>query len=242
VPRSMQGLGPDGCTVLMALENSDSETASLLDWINHTPRDVLACDLGVDASALRSIPDHAPLLFAAAIPGALSDDQSRQHQASVPAPFHFPLMSVRPIEAKGGRIRIADMNNFRASTKLCATLVELEPGGMRELHFHPNADELTMILSGSGRMTVLAGKAGANTVDLSQNSVAYIPRLWGHTIQNTGSVPMRFLEVMDSGEYRDISLKNWLANMPPALMNAHTGIDPAFFRNLGKDKTPIMPV
>jgi oxalate decarboxylase len=38
-------------------------------------------------------------------------------------------------------VQIADSRNFLANTYVAASLVTLVPGGLRELHWHPNADE-----------------------------------------------------------------------------------------------------
>jgi len=35
-------------------------------------------------------------------------------------------------------------------------MVTVHPGGLRELHWHPNADEWQYFISGKGRMTVVA--------------------------------------------------------------------------------------
>ena len=34
-----------------------------------------------------------------------------------------------------------DSRNFKAAKTISAALVEVEPGGLRKLHWHPNADE-----------------------------------------------------------------------------------------------------
>jgi mannose-6-phosphate isomerase-like protein (cupin superfamily) len=41
-------------------------------------------------------------------------------------------------------------------SSVAAALVTIKPGGMRELHGHPNADEWQYFLKGSARMTVSA--------------------------------------------------------------------------------------
>jgi len=37
----------------------------------------------------------------------------------------------------------------------------------------------------------------------------------GHYIENTGSTPLRFLEVFKNSDYADVSLNQWLALTPP---------------------------
>jgi oxalate decarboxylase len=60
----------------------------------------------------------------------------------------FHLSQQPPTRSPGGNVRIADSRNFPISTDVAAALVEVEPGHMRELHWHPNADEWQYYISG----------------------------------------------------------------------------------------------
>jgi len=45
-------------------------------------------------------------------------------------------------------------------------VVEANPGGLRELHWHPNGDEWLYGIEGQARMGVFAGQGQARTFDL----------------------------------------------------------------------------
>jgi oxalate decarboxylase len=47
--------------------------------------------------------------------------------------------------------QIADSRDFKASTTIAAALVTVHPGGMREMHWHPNADEWNITSKGRRR-------------------------------------------------------------------------------------------
>ena len=51
------------------------------------------------------------------------------------------------------RSLVIGVRNFPETT-LSALVVELDPGAMRELHWHPDADEWQYYLAGEARMTV----------------------------------------------------------------------------------------
>ena len=57
-------------------------------------------------------------------------------------PFTFSLKG-QPFarETAAGTVQIADSSNFRVSKTIASALVTLRPGALRELHWHPNADE-----------------------------------------------------------------------------------------------------
>ena len=66
----------------------------------------------------------------------------------------FETSEMKPTKVTaGGEVKIIDAKNFPITT-ISAAIVTLKPGGLRELHWHPNADEWQYYISGKGRMTV----------------------------------------------------------------------------------------
>ena len=74
------------------------------------------------------------------------------------------MLAQELIKTSGGTVRITDSTNFPVSTTIAAALVELEPGALRELHWHPNNDEWQYYIEGQGRMTVFASEGKARTL------------------------------------------------------------------------------
>jgi oxalate decarboxylase len=135
------------------------------------------------------------------------------------------MLQQDPIEVPGGRVRIVDSHNFPAASTIAAALVELDPGAMRELHWHPNNDEWQYYISGRGQMTVFASSGMARTFDYQAGDVGYVPFAMGHYLLNTGPEPLRVLELFRSDHYADVSLNQWLSLVPPELVQAHLNLD-----------------
>jgi oxalate decarboxylase len=150
------------------------------------------------------------------------------------------LFAQNPIKVAGGQVRIVDSSNFPAATTIAAALVEVEPGGMRELHWHPNTDEWQYHISGYGRMTVFASGGKARTFDYQAGDVGYVPFAMGHYIENTGDEPLRFLEMFRSSYFADISLNQWMALTPPELVQAHLNLDQSTMAALHKEKLIVV--
>src|SRR5205814_7386887 len=113
--------------------------------------------------------DHLPdpserYIFPAPIPGPLSTDRI---PGAVPVPNRFShrMMAQEPIATKSGSVRITDSRVFPASTTIAAALVEVNPGGMRELHWHPNTDEWQYYIEVQARMGVFCASGQASTLD-----------------------------------------------------------------------------
>ncbi len=245
IPHSIQGL-EEGCEFLLVFDDGDfSENATFLisDWFAHTPREVLAKNFGVPEAAFANLPkdvERTRWIFAGQVPGPLASDGVQAPAGAVPVSYSYRLSAQEPITLAGGQARIVDSSNFPAASTIAAALVEVEPGGMRELHWHPNTDEWQYYISGQGRMTVFASSGKARTFDYQAGDVGYIPFAMGHYIENTGDEPLRFLELFRSSSFADISLNQWMALTPPALVQAHLNLDQQTMAALRKDKPVIV--
>ena len=245
IPHSIQGLeGPeDGCEFLLVFDDggfSEDSTFLITDWLAHTPRDILAKNFGLPENAFDGIPQKELYIFPGPKPGPLADDKLGG-AGPVPKAFSHRMLAQEPIRTKGGTVRITDSSNFPASTTIAAALVEIEPGGMRELHWHPNGDEWQYYLSGKGRMTVFGSESKARTFDYQAGDVGYVPFAMGHYIENTGTETLTFLEMFKSPRYADVSLTQWMALTPHALVQAHTKMDRAQIDGLSTQKHPVVP-
>jgi oxalate decarboxylase len=244
LPHSIQGLADDGCEVLLVVDNAhfDSHSTFLLtDWLAHTPREVLAQNFEVPESAFANLPDHELDIFQAPVPGPLSADRIAG-AGPVPEPFTHHLLAQEPVRTKGGSFRIADSRVFKASKTIAAALIEIEPGGMRELHWHPIADEWLYFLSGEARMGVFDANGDAGTFDYQAGDVGYVPRPMGHYVVNRGTTTLRFLGAFRSDRVVEASLSKWLALTPHELVRAHLHIDESVLAKIPVRHTPIVPV
>jgi len=244
VPHSIQGLNPDGCEFLLVFDDGDfdeDDTFLITDWFKHTPNDVLAKNFGVPASLFGRTPDPSErYIFPAPVPGPLSSDKIGGSKATQQS-FSHRMMAQQPIKTKSGTVRITDSNVFTVSKTIAAALVEIEPGGLRELHWHPNADEWQYYIEGQSRMGVFASSGQARTFDFRAGDVGYVPFAMGHYVENTGTGPLRFLEMFKSSYYADLSLDTWMALTPPELVEAHLNLDQQVMDALRKEKVPVVP-
>ncbi len=149
------------------------------------------------------------------------------------------MMEQDPTVTEGGWVRITDSTNFPAASTIAAAQVCVNPGALRELHWHPH-DEWQYYISGRARMTVFASGGKARTFNYQAGDVGYIPHGMAHYVQNIGDEPLRFLELFRSPRFTDVSLNQWMALTPPELVEAHLNVDSKFIAALRKDKPIIV--
>ena len=246
LPHSLQGLGPDGCEFVICFdEGKASEFTTLLvsEWFTHTPPEILGANFGVASSTFSNIPLRDLYIFQGDLPGDLAADRAAvSGRGTPPHPFTFSLGSGAPArKTKGGSVRIADSKNFTVSTTVAAALVTVHPGGMREMHWHPNADEWQYWIKGKGQMTVFNTGPNAVTMDFNAGDVGYVKKNLGHYIKNTGDTDLQFLEVFRSSYFADVSLSDWITHTPPALVAQHLNVSPETIARFPKSKPEVMP-
>src|SRR5947207_10290098 len=122
---------------------------------------------------------------------------------------------------------------------ISSAIVNLKAGGMREVHWHPNADEWQYYISGKGRMTVFIAGSRARTMDFEEGDVGYILQSNPHYIENTGDTDLVFLEMFKNGHYQDISLAEWIAHTPALLVSQHLQIDKSIISAIPKQELII---
>jgi oxalate decarboxylase len=232
-PHSLQGLGPDGCEFVICFDDghaNEFNTLLVTDWFAHTPPEVLARNFGVPAETFAKIPLHDLWIFQGTLPGDLAADRAAasKNATAPPYPFVYQLGSSRPVrESSGGNIRVADSVNFNVSTTIAAALVTVRPGAVREMHWHPNADEWQYYLKGKGRMTVFDTGPNALTMDFNAGDIGYVRRNLGHYVENVGDTDLQFIGVFRAPRYQEVSLSNWLTHTPPSLVAQHLNVDEA---------------
>jgi len=86
----------------------------------------------------------------------------------------------------GGTTRGASVHEFPASQGIAGVSMRLEPGSMREMHWHANAAEWGYVLTGNCRTTILHPDGSSATDTFAPGDVWYFPRGWGIPFKGSG--------------------------------------------------------
>jgi oxalate decarboxylase len=246
-PHSLQGLAPDGCEFIICFDEgkaTEFNTTLVTDWLIHTPPEILAQNFGVPVETFSKIPLHDLWIFQGRLPGPLSADKTAVEKPGrlLPYPFTYSLGSSAPVkQTKGGEVRVADSRIFNVSKTIAVGLVTIHPGGLREMHWHPNADEWAYWIKGKARVTSFTPGPRAVTLDFNPGDVGYVKRNAGHYVRNTGDTDLQYLEVFRSSYYADVSLSDWLTHTPPEMVAETLNIDKATIAKFPSNRPLVMP-
>lgn len=241
IPHAIQAL-EEGTEFVLVFNDgnfSENETLLLTELMAHMPRDVLARNFGVLEDAFAGLPASEKYIFRLPVPPSIEEVRAQLGAATMTGKYVFRGADIPKSKWPGGQTQIIDSTNF-AVTPMAFLLIELEPGGMREIHWHPDSDEIQYYISGQGRMTVFNAVSNARTFNFSPGDVGYVPKNLAHYIENTGTEPLVVLNVFSKGDYRDISLNQWLALTPPGLVRGHLDVDDRLMGALRPTRQPVV--
>jgi oxalate decarboxylase len=137
---------------------------------------------------------------------------------------------------------LVDSSTFPISQTITGAVLELEPAALRELHWHPTADEWQYVLDGTVSVTMFGSGGRYRIETLEKGDVGYVPQGYGHSLENVGEKTCRVLIGFNSGIYADIDLSEWMAGNPPDVLATNFGQPAALFQKLPRKDVFITPV
>ena len=228
----LQCLGTEPCHFILIFDNgyfSEFGTFSITDWIGHAPKALLAKNLGVPETTFDSFPKGEVYFARGAIPP--EPPAAPLQGVKLPAQTHkYRLLAQVPHATyRGGREWRVDASRFPISTTITGVILDLDAGALRELHWHPNADEWQYVIAGRVAVTLFGSHGRFRIETLEQGDVGYIPQGYGHSIENVGERPARVLVGLNAGTYETIDLSQWIAGNPADVLATNFGQPPELF-------------
>ncbi|KAI9652369.1 MAG: hypothetical protein M1831_006847 [Alyxoria varia] len=241
---TIQGLEAEN-EYLLAFDDGDFDatgtTFNVDDWITHTPKDILAKNFGVDESVFDTVPEKDPYIGKATVGSPDVESPYGKLEGNSSYVYHASRVKTPPAPGGGGTLQIVDSTNFPIATTIASAIVTLEPKGLRELHWHPNAEEWLYFHQGTARATVFLGNQIARTFDFRAGDTAVFPDNSGHYIENTSETEqLIWIELYKSDHVADVSLTQWLALTPPNIVASTLKIPLDVVNKLKKEKQSLI--
>jgi oxalate decarboxylase len=240
---SIQGLGPGTCALLLVFDNgyfSEFGTFSITDWLGHVSAEVLAKNFAMPTETFADFPKEEVYIVKGPVPPPLAANPAVGSLNQGPLTHRYRLLARKPDEFAGGTMRLVSEREFPISSTMTGALMTIKPGGMRELHWHPNAAEWQFYIRGRGRMTVFGSHARARTDEFGPGDVGYVPQGYGHYIENVGEEEIELVLAFNNATYQSISITAWMAATPKLLLATNFGVPESVFEQFPKGEE-VMP-
>ena len=232
---SIQTIGDQPCHFILSFDNgafSEHGTFSITDWIDVTPKDMLALDFGLPKDVFDAFPKGEAYIQAGPILAAADALDAPWPKEST---HKFRLLNdaraVRDFD--GGTFRLASIDEFPASRTMSGGVMTIKPGAMRNLHWNPNANEWHYYLRGKGQVASFGSGGRSRVAEFKPGDVAYIPAGFGHAIKNIGDEDLEIVQTWDAGKFEEIDLNKWVKSSPKYLLsNNFAGVPDATITKL----------
>jgi len=227
---SIQTIGAKPCHFILSFDNgalSEHGTFSITDWVDVSPKSMLAKNFGLTEAAFDSFPKGETYIQSGPIlEAALAKDAPWPRESTHKFALLHDERSRRDFD--GGTFNLATVDEWPISTTMSGGLMVIKPGKMKELHWNPNADEFHFYLKGRGQIAIFGSGGRGKASDVKAGDSAYIPAGYGHAILNTGDEDLEIIQTWNAGKFQEITLKRWVETAPRYLAaNNFTGVPEA---------------
>jgi len=126
----------------------------------------------------------------------------------------FPFKSNVYKSFPAGDFYRANAKNFPVLKGLAVQALDLQPGGVREPHTHPNANQLDFCISGKGVVGIVGPEGETHYLELGPGDISFVPQGYLHWIENVGDEPLSFLVVLSHEEPQTIEFSEMYSGVP----------------------------
>src|SRR5947209_10081263 len=165
----------------------------------------------------------------------MTDDADRFGDPRIPAETvtsrsHLFELSAQPAASyDGGSQRQAHEQNFPilAGQEVSIQLITLQPGGIREPHWHPSAWEINVVTKGVASWVLIDGNGNHESFEARVDDLVFAPQGSLHYFENLGKDDLEVLIIQNSSAAEDkdnIGIAESLSQLPPQTLSAVFGV------------------
>lgn len=241
-PHSIQCLGPGNTHFILVFDDghfSEFGTFSITDWFAQTPPEILARNTGLTLETITRLPKGEVYITPGRVPPRRPQPFRNGEPMLSQSAHKYRLLAQESDRWPGGAERIVDSRTFPISKTVVGAVMDLDPGALREMHWHPNADEWQYYIRGRARVGIFGAHGRSRVEEFDPGQVAFVKQGFGHYIEQIGDEPTRVLITFPAAEYQEISLSTWMANNPARVIEDNFGITAEDVARMPKSKLAI---
>src|SRR5450755_4260143 len=156
--------------------------------------------------------------------------------------FKFDIENQKGWVGPAGSAKEATVAEFPVSQSIAGVSMRLQPGAIRELHWHALAAEWAYMITGRCRATVISPNGQSEISEFGPGDTWYFPRGHGHLLQGLGPGECHFLLGFDNGhfsEFGTFSITDWIARTPRNGLARNLNLPEAVFGQFPKKEVYI---
>jgi len=242
---SIQGISDEECHFILIFDNGDfseDHTFSITDFIASTPPEIVAQNLGISLEEVAMLPKKEVYFAKGKVPDDKSFISAVSKDPVLNSMHRYPLEAQEPRRVPGGGTqKTVTQKEFPISKTMAGSVLEIEPGGLREMHWHPNADEWQYYIQGTAQMGVFLAQGNKVIEQFNAGDIGYVPMGAGHYIKNTGDDVLKVLVGFNDGNYLALDLSAWISTNPKSLLETNFEVGEELINKFPEDHKFMLP-
>src|SRR5438093_2511698 len=154
-------------------------------------------------------------------------------------PFKFELEKSKGKVLGNSFGKEVTVEQLPSSKGIAGVSMQLDPGVMRELHWHATAAEWAFVVKGRVRTTVINPVGQTETNDFDPGDIWHFPRGHAHMLECLGNELTHFILIFDNGylsEFGTFSITDWIGHAPKPLLAKNFGLPESAFDGFPKEE------
>jgi oxalate decarboxylase len=159
--------------------------------------------------------------------------------------FTYDLEGSTGWVGKGGTAKEQTVRQLPVSQSIAGVSMRLQPGGLRELHWHAIAAEWAYVVKGNVRTTVISPNGEAGQDDFGPGDVWFFPKGYGHALQGLGPDETHFILGFNDrhfSEFGTFSITDWLGHTPADILSKNLGLPESAFADFRCLRVAVEPL
>ena len=230
----IENTGDETLTLLIGFSDPQPEHLSVSQAFPWVPAAVMEQVLDVPPGTLPAFPPRGDLAIVPQVGSSSTVD------GGAPAPFSAALDVLPTSEFAGGTVQALHPAAVATLAEMTLLRLVIDPGAVREPHWHGNAGEFNFCVSGAGQIGIVAPSGESWTFVVNTGDVAFIPNNWFHYIANIGDEPLELIAFFDDVAPSRIDLSTMTNFFPPGVLAASLDVTPETFADLPDQGTVVI--
>ncbi|MBA3815154.1 MAG: cupin domain-containing protein [Parachlamydiaceae bacterium] len=234
----LQNLGNTPLKMLLCFNHEMPEDLNLSSTLEMIPPSALGSTFSLDPEFFKKLQPSLKPVFISKFTQDVSLEPAWQNNR-----FKMNLKGIQPqIKNKGGSVSLNNQSLMPTLEGLTMYSLELEPKGVREPHWHPNAHELNYLINGRARIALLSPGEKIDSFEMEAGDISFLPKGYYHYIENIGDIPLQFAIFFNHSMPSDLGLSGALGAYSNELLASIFKVDPSYFSPLPKYQEDLFVV
>lgn len=230
-------IGDEEVQILLAYSNQNPEDLDLSQSFNSMSDRVLASTFSTNEKFINGLKNNKDVFITSKC------SMKKPILANITSRFKVNIEGINPqIISKGGSAKIANSYTLPTLENIAMFSLRLYVKGVREPHWHPNANELNYVIKGKAYLRILSPDGSVDEKEIGPGEGSYIPASYFHHIENAGNDELQMAVFFSNAIPNDIGISGAFSAYSNEELASVFGVSPDYFKDFNRIQQDVMIV